>query len=91
MTSVHIDHSFLRIAFKTVFSLSLTRNVVHRHPEKVAPLLMPSNAQGPAEAEVKPVGIVPPPPSNLPDSMRTAADEEKEPAEREDTAGPTDA
>lgn len=73
----------LRILFKTVFSLSLTRNVVHRQPENVAPLLVSANAQGSAEADVKPGGMVAPPPSDLPDSMRTAADEEKGPAERD--------
>lgn len=77
--------------FKTVFSLSLHRNVVHRQPENVAPLLMSANAQGSAEANVKPVGIVALPPSNLPDSMRTAADEEKDSVERDATAGPTEA
>lgn len=52
---------------------------------------MSANAQGSAESDVKAVGIVALPPSNLPDSMRTAADEEKDSAERDVTAGPTDA
>lgn len=81
--------TFPRMAFKTSFSLH--RNVVHRQPENVAPILMSANAEGPAEAEVKPVGIVALPPSNLPDSMRTAAEEEKDSAEREAPAGPTHA
>ncbi|XP_029701816.1 zinc finger protein 280D isoform X2 [Takifugu rubripes] len=66
-------------------------NVVHRQPENVAPLLMSANVQGSAEAVVKPVGIVALPPSNLPDSMRTAADEEQDSADGDVTAGPTDA
>lgn len=59
--------------------------MVHRQPEDVASLLVSAGAQGPAEADVKPVGIVALPPSNLPGSVRAAADEE------EDSAGPTEA